>query len=411
MYKQFLLEKNYKFNIRGDYYFNNNLFLVSDNELVNIEINGRTYSLSASWLGLICHYEVNLPIDELYKINFVKASSRVLKIRCGFLMQIKNPIMINREFRLIPGFPNFMINKHGVVKSIKYNRTLTLSKNAYGYPCVNIYDPDKTKWRQVNLHLLIARAFIFNLNPEINWCINHKDGNKENFKLSNLEWSSSQKNNSHAVIKGLRTDNKLCLVRDIKYNKINEFESLSKAFSFIGIKSIKPFMKNIQGKLIPRLFKDRYEIKLKSDSSDWYYSELNKKESSFKVHGPFQVKDIKTNIVYEIDTIKELNEKTKVSVSKIRNALVSIENLVYNGYIFRTKRNDEWSNDYSLVRNNPKRSFVIRNIFDNTEKYFSSLRQLTSFLKIDKKTLKNKLQNNKQCDNWNIIEITPYSPI
>lgn len=57
--------------------------------------------------------------------------------------------------------------------------------NADGYPCISL-DIPSVGWRAVGVHRLIASAFIPNPNrlPEVN----HKDYNRKNFEISNLEW-------------------------------------------------------------------------------------------------------------------------------------------------------------------------------------------------------------------------------
>lgn len=48
----------------------------------------------------------------------------------------------------------------------------------------------------VLLHRALAEAFI--PNPENKRCVNHKDGNKLNNNLDNLEWATHGENNQHA---------------------------------------------------------------------------------------------------------------------------------------------------------------------------------------------------------------------
>jgi len=54
-----------------------------------------------------------------------------------------------------------------------------------------------------NVHRLVAEAFIPNKNPEYD-CINHKDGCKQNNKVSNLEWCTKSENTQHAFATGLK---------------------------------------------------------------------------------------------------------------------------------------------------------------------------------------------------------------
>lgn len=68
-----------------------------------------------------------------------------------------------------------------------------------GYICVTLIKNGKTKF--TGIHRLIASAFI--PNPENKPEVNHKDGNKHNNSIDNLEWNTSSENKKHAFNIGL----------------------------------------------------------------------------------------------------------------------------------------------------------------------------------------------------------------
>lgn len=68
-----------------------------------------------------------------------------------------------------------------------------------GYYAVMLWLGNKSKCAKV--HRLVAEAFI--PNPDNLPCINHKDGDKLNNQVTNLEWCTYQENMQHAVRTGL----------------------------------------------------------------------------------------------------------------------------------------------------------------------------------------------------------------
>jgi hypothetical protein len=69
------------------------------------------------------------------------------------------------------------------------------SFHSKGYVQVNLHNDGTRKWFYV--HRLVATHFI----PNPNHCaqVNHKDGNKTNNVVSNLEWCTASENAIHAV--------------------------------------------------------------------------------------------------------------------------------------------------------------------------------------------------------------------
>lgn len=79
-------------------------------------------------------------------------------------------------------------------------RVLSPHKNCYGYMVVTLRKNKKHLGLQV--HRLVAKAFI--PNPYKKRCVNHKDGNKTNNHVDNLEWVTHQENTIHAWETGLQ---------------------------------------------------------------------------------------------------------------------------------------------------------------------------------------------------------------
>jgi DNA polymerase elongation subunit (family B) len=70
-----------------------------------------------------------------------------------------------------------------------------------GYIGFTFYDKATKKPFTVKLHRLVALAFIPNDIPEHNY-VNHRDLNKQNNSLTNLEWTTQSNNIIHAIING-----------------------------------------------------------------------------------------------------------------------------------------------------------------------------------------------------------------
>lgn len=104
-----------------------------------------------------------------------------------------------KEWRKVKDNPNYSISNEGEVRRDDTNHIKELRLNRYGYKVVDLYENSKRKTERV--HRLVANAFISN--PDDKPEINHKDGNKENNHVSNLEWTTKRENIDHAMEHGL----------------------------------------------------------------------------------------------------------------------------------------------------------------------------------------------------------------
>ena len=105
----------------------------------------------------------------------------------------------NDNWVVVNGYPNYKINELGEVVNIKTGHKLSIVIHKHGYHAVRLWHQNKT--RLFKLYRLIAIHFI--PNPENKREVNHKDGNRMNYAISNLEWVTPSENMKHAVATGL----------------------------------------------------------------------------------------------------------------------------------------------------------------------------------------------------------------
>ena len=156
-------------------------------------------------------------------------------------------ISIQPQWKDIVGYENeYQINQFGEIRTLKDSPKLKkydvlkpqISKRN-GYVYQMLYKNGKEKLLRV--HRLVAMAFLPNPNnlPQVN----HKDGNKQNNSVDNLEWCEQSYNMKHAYKNGLQIPSenqrkaiintnklkqkKVCQIKDGEI--INTFSGISEA--------------------------------------------------------------------------------------------------------------------------------------------------------------------------------------
>lgn len=152
----------------------------------------------------------------------------------------------------IPGYENkYAITSCGKVYSYKAKKFLKLFNRPDGYLSVGLSKNNKeTKFL---IHRLVAEAYI--PNPENLLFVNHKDEDKTNNCINNLEWIS-HKDNCNFGTRNERMAEKHCRkVKCLSTGKI--YDSVSEAVEDTGI-SFKTIIKHAQGRL-------------KRETANWQY--------------------------------------------------------------------------------------------------------------------------------------------
>lgn len=98
------------------------------------------------------------------------------------------------------GYPHYCATYDGRIYSLHTNKFLSDSKLIGEYKGVTLCE-NSCRTEQLQ-HRLIAEAFI--PNPENKPVVNHKNGNKVDNRVVNLEWTTHKENVLHAMSTGLR---------------------------------------------------------------------------------------------------------------------------------------------------------------------------------------------------------------
>nr|DAW45505.1 MAG TPA: homing endonuclease [Caudoviricetes sp.] len=125
---------------------------------------------------------------------------------------------------------DYEITRNGEIYSLKHNKRKLIKGyiDKYGYRRVLLHIWGKRK--KYFVHRLVAMKYIENPNnlPQVN----HKDGNKLNNNVENLEWVTAKQNIQHAIKNNLREAN-----NSSKLN-INQVKEIKKLFLTKSMKEI-----------------------------------------------------------------------------------------------------------------------------------------------------------------------------
>lgn len=100
----------------------------------------------------------------------------------------------------------YLISNYGEIYSILSNKILKPQRNGHGYLHIGLYNK-MCRYHTLLIHSLVATHFISMRKPFMQ--INHKDGNKENNCVCNLEYCTAKHNTQHAISIGLRKTGEL----------------------------------------------------------------------------------------------------------------------------------------------------------------------------------------------------------
>ncbi|QHJ78708.1 MAG: hypothetical protein [Bacteriophage sp.] len=112
---------------------------------------------------------------------------------------------LNMNWNKIDEFPNYEVSEMGQIRNSKGKILKTFTQNS-GYEVVSFPKPivKRSSYKRT-VHRLVALSYL--PNPDNLPQVNHKDGNKLNNQVSNLEWCSPKLNTRHSIETGLKVYN------------------------------------------------------------------------------------------------------------------------------------------------------------------------------------------------------------
>lgn len=151
-------------------------------------------------------------------------------------MSTEHVYLENEDWRIIEGYNSaYSISNYGRVMRLTpgpktyAGKILTPGLNKKtGYVFVKLVKNGKAQ--KIPIHILVSRAFM-NPPPNDNWVVDHKNGNKQDPRLVNLEWVSRSENTKRAIRLGLQPlcygeDNGRCKVSKEQIEEIRkEYET------------------------------------------------------------------------------------------------------------------------------------------------------------------------------------------
>jgi hypothetical protein len=155
-----------------------------------------------------------------------RINNNIVKNNCIFKYEeyndLEDEIWKNINPLIIDNYEGYLVSNKGRIKN-KFDYIFTL-QNGGGYYNSRI---GKTSFR---VHRIVAQTFL--PNPTNLPVVNHKDGNKLNNFIENLEWVTYQENSIHAIENNLNPCRKKILQYDLNGIFIKIFDSITEASKF-----------------------------------------------------------------------------------------------------------------------------------------------------------------------------------
>lgn len=226
---------------------------------------------------------------------------------------------MEEEWRPVKGYEGlYEVSNMGRVKSLHYGKRRILKQSVLpnGYMKV-VLNKDGTA-NMKTVHRLVATAFI--RNPNNYGVVNHKDGNKKNNTVDNLEWCTRSYNTKHAYHNRLMSADS-CKKSIILYKKYGEYESITEASEALGV-----------------AFGSLSRAIRKSQSINGFIGVIEK-DTHIRYGVPTNIYNDKLEFLGQVPSAKAAARVAKISDTMVRRCCR--KKVFSKGYTFRFFDNDE----------------------------------------------------------------------
>lgn len=213
------------------------------------------------------------------------------------------------------------------------------------------------KIRSRRVHVLIAKAFLFNPNPKIFNIVGHKDNNKQNNSLDNLYWTTNQENTQKAVDDGLNVAKKAEENDQSTPVKVLDKNTHKVVAVYGSLSECSRCIENLPKSQILKLYKkDSYKPRFKKyiyqcTSKDEFFSFPESIRNIHLVETPptnkkpkiFRMTNSKMKITQIMDNQTEAQKITGVPQAQISSILRKGYTGEYNGWTFQLLGEKEYT--------------------------------------------------------------------
>ena len=242
-----------------------------------------------------------------------------------------NPKHIRDDFYAVEETGWIPVNKSGMI--LDHRGNIYPGILSQGYMLFNRLD-EQGIHRTIQVHRIVAMTYCScDLDIDIrNLHVNHRDGNKLNNHVSNLEWCTAAENNMHAHRTGLVSRNIQIEVKDLTTSEITLFYSIRQAEEALNIRYGNLHRYLTGGRIAP--FRKKYEVKYPEeewkfsdkDIGKWRKTEPRKLYARAMVHG---------NPNYIFPSIGAAVRELRLDQGTLVNYLNNPDKGVYHGYLWR----------------------------------------------------------------------------